>query len=175
MSLPRLVEAMARALALIGGAALIVIIGVTVVSVVGRALIFVGLGPIPGDFEIVEALTGFAVFCFLPYCQLVRGHAILDVFTNFMGPAAVRWIDAVAEIVAALVLALIAWRLTYGFLDKWRNGETSFILQFPLWWAYGACLLPAYAAVATAILTSTRGVVAALSGRDLLPEHRGIE
>ena len=72
MNLPRLVEAMARALALIGGAALIVIIGVTVVSVVGRALIFVGLGPIPGDFEIVEALTGFAVFCFLPYCQLVR-------------------------------------------------------------------------------------------------------
>ena len=37
-----------------------------------------------------------------------------------------------------------------------------------------ACCRPD-AAVATAILTSTRGVVAALSGRDLLPEHRGIE
>ena len=113
------------------------------VSVVGRALIFVGLGPIPGDFEIVEALTGFAVFCFLPYCQLVRGHAILDVFTNSWAPprcaGSTRW----PKSSLALVLALIAWRLTYGFLDKWRNGETSFILQFPLWWAYGACLLPA--------------------------------
>ncbi|GLS34206.1 TRAP-type C4-dicarboxylate transport system, small permease component [Mesorhizobium albiziae] len=175
MILPRIVEWLARALAIVGGIVLGVIIVLTVVSVTGRALIWAGFGPILGDFEIVEALTGFAVFCFLPYCQLMRGHAILDVFTNMMGPTVVRAIDAFAEIVAAIVLALIAWRLTHGFVDKFRNGETSFIVQFPMWWAYAACLLPAYVSVATAILTSARGVKAALSGRDLLPEHHGME
>jgi TRAP-type C4-dicarboxylate transport system permease small subunit len=175
MNLPRIIEGLARALAILGGMVLGVIIILTVVSITGRALIWAGLGPIPGDFEIVEALTGFAVFCFLPFCQLMRGHAILDIFTNLMGPTVVRYIDAFAEIVATIVLALIAWRLTYGFFDKFRNGETSFIVQFPTWWAYASCLLPAYVSVITGLLTSTRGVKSALTGRDLLPEHHGVE
>jgi TRAP-type C4-dicarboxylate transport system permease small subunit len=175
MNVPEVIEWAARVLAIIGGVVLGAIIILTVVSVTGRALIWAGLGPIPGDFEIVEALTGFAVFCFLPYCQLMRGHAILDLFTNLLGPTAVRYIDALAEIIAMIVLAVIAWRLTYGFMDKFRNGETSFIVQFPIWWAYAACLLPAYVSVMAAMVTSTRGIRSALTGRDLLPEHHGVE
>ena len=44
----------------------------SVASIVGRALsgLGLGLGPVPGDFELVEAGTALAVFCFLPWCHL---------------------------------------------------------------------------------------------------------
>lgn len=171
----RAVETLAKSLAVLGGITLGVITMLTIVSVVGRSLIWLGLGPIVGDYEMVEALTGFAIFCFLPICQLRRGHVVVDLFEKRMGPTLTRWIDAGSEIAMAIVLVVIAWRLTAGFQDKFHNGETSFIRQFPIWWAYGASLLPAYVAVITALYTAWRGLKAVIVGRDLLPEHIEIE
>ncbi|MET0575815.1 MAG: TRAP transporter small permease [Mesorhizobium sp.] len=175
MNLPQFVERLAQTLAIIGGIVLGVIITLTVVSVAGRAFVWAGLGPIPGDFELVEALTGFAVFCFLPYCQLKRGHAIIDVLTKAMGPRLVRLIDALAEILMAFALALIAWRLTLGALDKFGNHETTFIREMPVWVLYGICVLPAWIAVLTALFTSGMAIKSVVIGRDILPEHQGFE
>lgn len=175
MSVARAVDWLARSLAVLGGITLGVITLLTVVSVIGRSLIWAGLGPIAGDFEMAEALTGFAIFCFLPICQLNRGHVVVDLFEKQMGPGLTRLIDAVSEIVMTIVLMTIAWRLTAGFLDKYHNGETSFIRQYPIWWAYGASLLPAYAAAVTGFYTSWRGAKAVIVGRDLLPDHLEIE
>src|SRR5690606_39188957 len=122
---------LARALAILGGVVLVAITVLTVVSIVGRALIPLGLRPIPGDFELVEVGTGFAIFCFLPWCQLMRGHATVDVFTSFLPDSANRVIDLVSELLMTTIVVLIAWRLWYGMWDKVRYGETTFILQFP--------------------------------------------
>jgi len=175
MGVSSFVEGLARWLAYLGGVVLFVVSILTVVSVIGRAFIFAGLSPIAGDYELVEALSGFAVFCFLPICQLRRGHVIVDLFTNAMGPRLVRWVDALSEIIMAIVLIVIAWRLTLGFQDKLRYGETSFIRQFPIWWPYFACLFPAYAAALTGVYTSALAVRSVVTGRDLLPEHQGVE
>ena len=78
----RLVHSLAKAAAIGGGLALVAVTAVTVVSIVGRILIPVGLRPIPGDFEIVQAGVLFAVFCFLPWCHLERGHAIVAIVTD---------------------------------------------------------------------------------------------
>ena len=69
-ALNRAVYALSLLFALLGGAVLIVLTLLTVASVSGRALIPLGLGPLPGDFELVEAGVAFAVFAFLPWCQL---------------------------------------------------------------------------------------------------------
>lgn len=175
MSVARAVDWLARSLAILGGVTLAAITLLTVASVIGRSLIWAGLGPVAGDFEMAEALTGFAIFCFLPICQLHRGHVVVDLFEKQMGPTLTRLIDAASEIVMTIVLVVIAWRLTAGFLDKFHNGETSFIRQYPIWWPYGASLLPAYAAAITGLYTSWRGVKAVAVGRDLLPEHLEIE
>jgi TRAP-type C4-dicarboxylate transport system permease small subunit len=173
--LSALINWLARALAIAGGIALAVIILVTVTSIIGRALIPLGLRPILGDYEIVEAGTAFAIFCFLPYCQLTRGHAIIDLLTKQMGPTLVRIVDALGEVLMAAALIIIAWRLTYGFLDKFANHETTFIRQFPVWTFYAACLLPSYVAVLAALDTSARAIKSVIIGRDLLPEHQGFE
>jgi TRAP-type C4-dicarboxylate transport system permease small subunit len=141
------IEWLARMLAIIGGLVLVAITVLTVVSITGRAFVRQGLGPIPGDFELVEAMTAFAVFSFLPWCQLRGAHATVDVFTSFFPDRVNRVIDLVSEVLMSLVITLIAWRLWYGLQDKIRYNETTFILQFPVWWGFAAAMAAALVAV----------------------------
>jgi len=132
------VEILARVMALAGGLVLAGLIVMTVASIIGRALIGIGLGPIPGDFEMVEIGVGFAIFAFLPWCQLNYGHARVDLFQAAMSPRLNRIIDFLSDVLMAVAAALIAWRLLLGLFDKKGYFETTFILQFPIWMAYAA-------------------------------------
>jgi TRAP-type C4-dicarboxylate transport system permease small subunit len=147
MSLAGFVKGLARWLAILGGVVLVVITIITVVSITGRSLIWAGLRPVPGDFELVEAGVGFAVFAFLPWCQLNRGHATVDIFTSVLPAQVNRHIDVVAEVLMTIAITFIAWRLWFGLQDKIRYGETTFILQFPVWWSFAACMVAAAIAV----------------------------
>ena len=147
MSLGGTVTGLARALAILGGVALVAITMITVISITGRSFIWAGLRPVPGDFELVEAGVGFAVFAFLPWCQLNRGHATVDIFTSFLPDQVNRHIDVLAEVLMTVAITFIAWRLWFGLQDKIRYGETTFILQFPVWWAFAACMVAAAIAV----------------------------
>ncbi|MBL4726061.1 MAG: TRAP transporter small permease subunit, partial [Rhizobiaceae bacterium] len=123
MKIGRAVERLARMLALLGGTVLITIAVLTCVSIIGRSLISIGLGPIQGDFELVEAGAGFAVFAFLPWCQINRGHAAVDIFTNFLPRLVNRWIDLVSEVLMGIAIYILAWRLWEGTLVKMRYGD----------------------------------------------------
>jgi TRAP-type C4-dicarboxylate transport system permease small subunit len=136
----RAVEALARWLALAGGAALTLLAGITILSVAGRAAIPLGLGPVPGDFELVEAGCAFAVFAFLPWCQLRRGHASVDLFVARAGPHARAALALASNLLLSVVAAVIAWQLGLGLADKHAYGEVSLILQMPAWWGYAAGL-----------------------------------
>ncbi|MBD8891380.1 TRAP transporter small permease [Roseibium litorale] len=143
-SLPgRLVKALAGGTALAGGAVLIAIVLMTCASVTGRALSSFGLGPIEGDFEMVEIGIGFAVFAFLPWCHLQRGHATVELLTGRFSTRTNKWIDVVSDLLFLLMAALIAWRLWLGMLDKKSYFETTFILQIQVWQAYAACMVGA--------------------------------
>ncbi|MEM9678081.1 MAG: TRAP transporter small permease [Pseudomonadota bacterium] len=130
------VTVLAHLMALLGGLVLVVITILTVASVTGRSLIFMGLGPIRGDFELVEAGTAFAVFAFLPWCQLQRGHVTVDIAVAGFGPRVMAWLAFVGNVLLTLVAGLIFWRLLLGMADKQTYSETTFILQFPVWWSY---------------------------------------
>ncbi len=135
-----LVTGLARWLAYSGGVALFLLIAMTVVSVIGRSLAIIGLGPVPGDLELMQAGIAYAVFAFLPWCQLEGGHARVDIFTSLLSSRANRVIDLAWDLVLGGTTVLIGWRLGLGMIDKIGNGETSFMLQFPIWWAYAAVL-----------------------------------
>lgn len=134
------VRALAGASAITGGLVLLCLILMTCISIVGRALISAGLGPVEGDFEFVEAGVAFAIFAFLPWVQFSRGHATVDLLAPLFGATLNRWLDALADVLMMLVALVITWRLALGLLDKKSYFETTFILQYPVWWAYAACL-----------------------------------
>jgi len=173
VNLSSIVHALAKWLAIIGGLFLVAITVMTVVSIVGRSLIFAGLGPVPGDFELVEAGTGFAVFAFLPWCQLNRGHASVDLFTNYLPPAANRVLDLLWEIVLGFVTFLIAWRLWIGMLEKRDYGEITFILQIPIWWGMALCAVATVVGVLVAAYMIVIRAMEVVQGRALLGPTTG--
>jgi TRAP-type C4-dicarboxylate transport system permease small subunit len=168
VALSRAVVGMARWLAILGGVVLIAITVMTVVSITGRAFISFGLGPVPGDFELVEAGAAFAVFAFLPWCQINRGHATVDVFTSYLSPAVNRVIDFLTELLMTAAIVLIAWRLWYGMLDKIRYNETTFILQFPVWWGFAIAMFAAAVGVLVSLFVLYLRLREMIEGRTIL-------
>lgn len=141
--LGRLVRGIAGALAIAGGAVLTVVTIVTVLSIAGRILIPFGLRPIPGDFEIVQAGMVFAIFAFLPWAHLTRGNAIVAILTDRFAVRINALFEFAADLVMLVVALFIAWRLGVGLGDKFANREQTFILRYPVWWAYAAGMLGA--------------------------------
>ncbi|MBK5934145.1 TRAP-type C4-dicarboxylate transport system permease small subunit [Rhodovulum imhoffii] len=166
----------ARVLAMTGGAVLLAIAGVTVVSILGRAL--PGLPPVTGDYELTEAGTAIALFCFLPWCQLNRAHVSVDLLTRRLPRRLEALSGLLADAVMMAVAGVILWRLWLGFAEKFPHGgpalravlnmgpppvfaETTYDLQIPLWVPYALCLpgagLFALATLASLIEAFRRG------------------
>lgn len=133
------IDRLARWTAMVGGAVLIALTLLVVASVAGRALIGVGLGPVPGDFELVEVGVGIAVFFFMPWCYWRGGHATVDLLHAHLPRWAQKAIDTLSDVLMLLVWLVLTWKLWDGLLEKKEYMETTFILQMPVWWAYALC------------------------------------
>jgi len=167
MALTRAFEQLAKAAAILGGFVLLGITLLTCASIIGRGLISIGLGPIKGDFEIVEAGVAFAVCAFLPWCQFQRGHATVDLLTSKLSPTINRWINLVAETLMAIAIFIMTWKLWDGMASKRQYGDTTFILEMPTWWPYAACFsVLLLACVIAAFLVAVR-IVELLAKKDI--------
>ena len=151
----RELERIARALAYFGGVVLISFAVMTVLSTIGRAFVGlqIGLGPIPGDFELVEAGTAVAVFCFLPWCQLKQGHVTVDIVADHLPARVNLTLILIGNVLVLAVAFVVAWRLWMGFGEQvtWFSqpardmlgfgykpftNNTTYVLGMPLWYSY---------------------------------------
>lgn len=139
----RLLHRLAAALAIAGGLVLAAFALLTVASIIGRAMIPFGLSAINGDFELVEIGCAIAVFSFLPWCQLQRGHVTVDIFTDHAPADFRRFMELIGNITILLIAAVIAWRIVLGMLEKFSYEETTFILGMPVWYGYALSVIGA--------------------------------
>ncbi|MGR3492901.1 MAG: TRAP transporter small permease [Shimia sp.] len=179
-------------MAVIGGLALSALILMVCLSITGReinalaqgdwvqaiapgfgAWVAGGISQITGDFELIEAGMPFVIFAFLPLCQLTDAHATVDVFSDRFPARLQRLLRALFEGVFAAVLIVIAWRLSIGMTQKAGYGETTMMLQFPIWWAYAASLIGAVLAAVVSVYTAAMRTLEAATGRTLLPTWEG--
>jgi TRAP-type C4-dicarboxylate transport system permease small subunit len=185
----RFFMSLSRLFAFLGGLMLVALILLTCASVLGRwangmlhAMVAagplpgvaqwgldMGIGAIRGDFEVIEAGIAFAIFAFLPWCQITGGHAAVDVFTARLPQRLDRVLRAITESIFAAVLMLIAVQLAAGMVSKLQSGQTTFLLQFPLWWAYALSLAGAGAAASVGVYMASARLAEAWLGRPLLP------
>lgn len=133
------------------------------------------IGPFNGDYELVEAGIAFAIFAFLPYTQVTGGHATVDIFTAFWPAKAQRWLSAVIEVIFALVLIIIAVQLFQGTVDKFNRGQTTFLLQFPIWYAYALSMVGATLGALVGIYMAAVRVIEAVSGRMIAQDAGGAD
>ena len=184
----RFIFALARGMALLGGAVLAALVVMTCISILGRQAnslmhmdaiqalapgfaswaLGAGIGPIFGDYEITEMGMAFALFCFLPLCQLTVGHARVDVFTSFLGPQSNRILRMLTEIALAGALVLIAWRLQVATQARLGSGQTTYLLEWPVWWAYAASSVAAWAGVVVAVYMVWVRFIEVTRGKDII-------
>ena len=154
----KITAATARAFALIGGAVLLLMVVMTILSVIGRGINAYGLGPIPGDFELIEFGSAFVIFWILPWAQISNGHVAVDVLARHFPKVINRIIAMISQMLILVMAVFIARQLTLGFWDKFQYGEMSFILMLPVWWGYLAALPGAYLWVIAVGVTLTQAV-----------------
>jgi TRAP-type C4-dicarboxylate transport system permease small subunit len=123
----------ATGVAVLGGLVLFALTLLTVISVVGRAAFS---APIPGDFELVELGMAVAIFSFLPYCQIVRGNVIVDLFTTRASPRTRALLDAIGNLLLTAIAALLTWRAALGGIEIRSYHETTMVLHVPVWLGY---------------------------------------
>lgn len=170
--LGRIANGIARWMALAGGLVLLAMIAIVVISVIGRAFIWAGLKPILGDYELISVGMGFAIFAFLPWAHISRGHALVSLITDAFGDRVNAWILVITDLVMLLGSAFIAWRLWLGMLDKFSYRETTILLGLSMGWAFAAAVVGAIAMVLVAAYVLGRSISDALAGR-AAPKHVG--
>jgi TRAP-type C4-dicarboxylate transport system permease small subunit len=179
----RVIEAIARVFAYIGGFILLAMALTTVASIIGRALLSFGLSPVRGDYELVANGCALAVFCFLPFCQLKRGHVTVDIITSAFPLRVQGLFGLIGDALIALVSLVMLRQLWFGFGEKFPYGsdaarahlgmgfkpffpETTYELEIPVWIPYGLALIGAALFALVSLYTVWRSVNWFLEGRE---------
>ena len=177
---------LARYLAYAGGAILAAMAILTVISVIGRRFTAVGLGPIKGDFELVEIGCAIAIFAFMPLAQMKRSHVTVDIFVQALHPRIFAFLGFVGDALIALASSVILWRFWLGFGEKFPYGsdafrnalamgtkpffsEATYELEIPIWIPYGFALIGAFFFALISIYTVWRSLNWTLAGQEQTP------
>ncbi len=120
-------------LAVAGGLLMASLAIMTVVSVIGRKFF---AAPVPGDFELMQVGNAVAVFLFLPYCHLMRGNVIVDIFLSWAPRRVQIFCDAMAGLILSSIAGMLAWRAALGGIDMFHYNEVTYILGIPIWPAF---------------------------------------
>lgn len=186
---------LSRFMAYLGGAMLVALVVLTCVSIVGRSLnsvlhsdwltnfapaiasraLGLGIGPVNGDYELIEAGVAFAIFAFLPLCQISGAHATVEIFTSAMSPRFNRILQFLIDVIFAFALVLIAIQLLNGLQSKMRSGQTTLLLEFPVWWAYAMSMAGASVAAVISLYIAIMRGVEVYRGGSILPNTRSAD
>jgi TRAP-type C4-dicarboxylate transport system permease small subunit len=148
--------------AAVGGLSLLGIMLLTVASVIGRELFD---SPVPGDFELVEIWCAVAVFAFLPYCQLVRGNVVVDLFTESASLRTRATLELIGNAMFTVIAAVLTWRMVLGGIDLATYHEETMVLRVPLWWGFVPGVLATALLTVVCAYTSWRSAAEYIAGR----------
>jgi len=179
-------ERISRAFAYAGGVVLAAIALVTVASIIGRFFLFAGLGPIKGDYEIVEMGSAIAIFAFMPFAQFKRAHVVVDIFTLRLPQRFQSFLGFMGDALIALAAGVIVWRFWLGLGEKIPYGsdavrnvlsmgykpffaETTYELSVPIWIPYAFAFAGALLFFAVSLFTVWRSLNWTLEGREYQP------
>lgn len=128
--LQRVLLRVAEAFALAGGLVLIALVGMSMLSIIGRKLFST---PVRGDMELMEVGAAIAIAAFLPLCELRGMHIRVDALSNWLSAGIRRGLDTLAHLLCAAAAGLLAWRTALQMVDNREYGDATTLLSLPLW------------------------------------------
>ena len=134
-----MLDRVAAGWALAGGLVLFAVVAVTMVNIAGIAAdrvagLFGGTAPrLAGFEELAGLLTGVGVVMLLPYCQVRRGHVVVDLFLRWTPAGFSNQMDRICAALFALVALFLAVMLARGAWEGAADGVTTSVLGLPDW------------------------------------------
>ena len=122
-----------RAIALIGLAGLLLLASATVLDVFMRWLFN---RPIVGLNDTYSLFTALVIASCFPLCIFNNGNITIRFIGNIIGPKTKAVLDCLGSLVTLVIFALMAWQL-WLFTDQLaRDGENTWVLNWPVspWW-----------------------------------------
>lgn len=156
MKMRSLIERTTTCWALLGGLILLAIVVVTVTNAAAFALdkaarLLDGtVSGLPGYEDFVRLAISAAALMLLPYCQLRRGHVVVDLFAGMLPHAVQQALTRISLTAMASLALFLAWWMVLGMRETLADGALSRVLGWPEWPFYlpGIASLVLWAAVA---------------------------
>jgi TRAP-type C4-dicarboxylate transport system permease small subunit len=146
----KLMVRIARAMALIAGLFLLIIMSIMVVDVVGRYFLN---APLTYSVELVELGMGLFVLFGLAETTLRRGHISVDILNvGIIGPIADKAFRIVADFAGIVFMGVIAWRLLLHGFRVYDDGLFTQVLELPTFPVVFLMFGAAVVATATAVV-----------------------
>jgi TRAP-type C4-dicarboxylate transport system permease small subunit len=123
-------ERLASGFALVGGAILVLLVAMSIMSIVGRKLFN---APIQGDIELMEMGMAIGAATFLPYCEIHDRHIKVDAITHWLPERVRAVLDSLAHAALGAMAGVLVWRTTLRCLSVYATGDVSALLSVPIW------------------------------------------
>ena len=124
------IQRLRKGLEYLAALALCVLILFTIVDVFGR---YVLNSPLPGAFEYVRALMAIVTFAALPLVSGRNEHLRAGILDHLISPRVNALREPFVQLLSAVVLAAIAWRLWAESVAKWKSKDILSSIDLPLW------------------------------------------
>jgi TRAP-type C4-dicarboxylate transport system permease small subunit len=124
----------------------------TVADVTSRAVIN---QPIRGVYELVELLLAGTFFVALP-CVFLRDENIVVNSIDDIAPSWVPYLKRFAELLAVIILGVLAWQGIIGARDSYEFNDVTADLGLPRYWHWLAVLFGLVAGAIAALVMGLR-------------------
>lgn len=164
----RALDSICAVLAVLSGAVLLALVGLTFVDVVLR---YVFAAPILGATDVLQMGMLLVISLAFPFTWRAGGHIVVDLVPDYGLPVLTRLRDLVVRLLAVAVFALLSWRswIRAGDAELFNEATNMVEIPFqPFFWA----LAGAAAFQAAVLCVEVAGIAA---GRPVGLSERGWE
>jgi TRAP-type C4-dicarboxylate transport system permease small subunit len=125
----RILKAACRALSVVAGSSLVLLMALTILDVVLRGF----RTPVPGTYELVAFAGALVIGLAMPFTQRARGHIYVEIIVEKLPRRARDGFRLATRLLAIGIFAVIGWNLVKYGAGLMRSGEVSLTLQMPFW------------------------------------------
>jgi len=109
----------------IGGAALLLMIGIACANMLMRPL----GAPLKGAYELVGFFGALTVAFALGHAQITGSHIAVDILATRYSKRTQRIMHAISSFLCMIFFVLVAWQVAVFATTIWKRGETSETLR----------------------------------------------
>ncbi len=127
--------------------------------------------PLKGAFEMTEITMALVIFAGLSLAALRREHITVNLLESRLSPTVTRWQRVIADLICAVTVAILGWRIWARGESLLASGETTLVLGVQRGYVAWAMAVLCVIAVGVFLYCAYRAAQAPVVARDADVNH----